>query len=161
MQVGEKFYIEDLQSSNGTYLNNEPIKTAELQDGDKIRLGSTTVLKFSYTDRIDESFQQQMYDAALRDPLTRAYNKKYFLDRLETELAYARRHHQAVSVVMFDVEGFYASLFRMFEHAVDAGFVRTEHAALAQRATTAAQALQLATAAAPDTPHKWIDLDRA
>lgn len=106
VQLGEKVYIEDLQSSNGTYVNNDQIKTAELKDGDKIRLGSTTVLKFSYHDRLDESFQQQMYDAALRDPLTRAFNKKYFLDRLETELAYARRHQQPLSVVMFDVDFF-------------------------------------------------------
>ena len=106
VQVGDKVFIEDLQSSNGTYVNNDQIKTAQLQDGDKIRLGSTTVLKFSYHDRLDETFQQQMYDAALRDALTRAFNKKYFLDRLETELAYARRHQQPLSLVMFDVDFF-------------------------------------------------------
>jgi two-component system, cell cycle response regulator len=106
VQVGDKIYIEDLQSSNGTYVNNDQIKTAELHDGDKIRLGSTTVLKFSFGDRLDESFQQQMYDAAQRDALTRAYNKRFFLDRLESELAYARRHHQPLSLVMFDVDFF-------------------------------------------------------
>ncbi|MEZ4296963.1 MAG: GGDEF domain-containing protein [Polyangiaceae bacterium] len=106
VQIGEKVYIEDLGSSNGTYLNGDPIKTAELNDGDKIRIGSTTVLKFSYHDQLDESFQQQMYDAALRDALTRAFNKKYFLDRLETEIAYARRHNQPLSLVMFDVDFF-------------------------------------------------------
>ncbi|MBK8253944.1 MAG: GGDEF domain-containing protein [Polyangiaceae bacterium] len=106
VQIGDKVYIEDLQSSNGTYLNGEPIQTAELKDGDKIRIGSTTVLKFSYHDQLDESFQQQMYDAALRDALTRAFNKKYFLDRLETEIAYARRHQQPLSLVMFDVDFF-------------------------------------------------------
>jgi two-component system cell cycle response regulator len=106
VQVGEKTIIEDMQSSNGTFLNNDMVTSAELHDGDKIRLGSTTVLKFSYHDHLDESFQQQMYDAALRDSLTRAFNKKYFIDRLETEIAYARRHRQAVSLVMFDVDFF-------------------------------------------------------
>jgi two-component system cell cycle response regulator len=106
VQVGEKLYIEDLQSSNGTFVNGDPIKTAELHDGDKIRLGSTTVLKFSYQDHLDESFQQQMFDAAQRDALTKAYNKRFFLDRLETELAYARRHQQPLSVLMFDVDHF-------------------------------------------------------
>ena len=62
-------------------------------------------------------------------------------------------------VVLFDVDGFYAPLIAMFEHAVTAGFVRAEHAALAQRATTVDEVLALATAPAPDTPHKWIDLD--
>lgn len=106
LQDGDKVVLEDLQSSNGTYVNGEVIRTAELHDGDKIRLGSTTVLKFSYHDHLDESFQQQMYDAALRDALTRAFNKKYFIDRLETEIAYARRHQQPLSLVMFDVDFF-------------------------------------------------------
>ena len=64
-------------------------------------------------------------------------------------------------VVLFDVDGFYAPLLAMFDHAVTAGFIRAEHAALAQRATTADAVLDLVTAPAPDTPHKWIDLDRA
>jgi len=106
IQVGDKILIEDLQSSNGTYLNGDAVQSAELHDGDKIRLGSTTVLKFSYHDHLDESFQQQMYDAALRDALTRAFNKKYFIDRLDTEIAYARRHKQALSLIMIDVDFF-------------------------------------------------------
>lgn len=106
LQAGDKVVLEDLQSSNGTYVNGDQVSTAELRDGDKIRLGSTTVLKFSYNDHLDESFQQQMYDAALRDALTRAFNKKYFIDRLDTEIAYARRHQQALSLVMFDVDFF-------------------------------------------------------
>jgi two-component system cell cycle response regulator len=105
-QEGDKVVIEDLQSSNGTYVNGDQVTLSELHDGDKIRLGSTTVLKFSYHDHLDESFQQQMYDAALRDALTRAFNKKYFIDRLDTEIAYARRHKQALSLLMFDVDFF-------------------------------------------------------
>lgn len=106
MQSGDKILIEDMQSSNGTFLNGEMVTTAELQDGDKIRLGSTTVLKFSYHDRLDESFQQQMFDAAQRDGLTRAFNKKYLLSHLDTEIAYARRHRHPLSLVMFDVDFF-------------------------------------------------------
>lgn len=105
LQVGRDVVIEDLQSSNGTTVNNEPVTRRTLQDGDKIRLGSTTVLKFTYN-YLDEKFQQQMYEAALRDPMTKAYNRKYFLDRLETELAYARRHATQLSVLMFDLDFF-------------------------------------------------------
>ncbi len=62
-------------------------------------------------------------------------------------------------VVMFDIEGFYAPMIEMFDKAVSAGFVRAEHAALAQRATTIDEALALATAPAPTTPGKWTDFD--
>jgi len=105
-QNGGEVVIEDLKSSNGTIVNGAPVTQQLLKDGDKIRLGSTTILKFTYNDQLDESFQQQMYEAALRDGLTKAFNKKYFLDRLETEIAYARRHQAHLSLLMFDVDHF-------------------------------------------------------
>ena len=40
-------------------------------------------MKFSYQDYLDEVFQRQMYESALRDGLTKVYNKKYFTDYLE------------------------------------------------------------------------------
>jgi diguanylate cyclase (GGDEF)-like protein len=104
--VGGQVIIEDLGSANGTLVNGEMIQHHALKEGDKIRLGATTTLKFTYQDKLDESFQQQMIDAALKDGLTRAYNKKFFLDRLETEFAYARRHKTMLSLVMFDVDYF-------------------------------------------------------
>jgi len=62
-------------------------------------------------------------------------------------------------VVLFDIEGFYTPLLHMFERAVAAGFVRPEHAALAQRAVTVEEVIGLASSPAPATPHKWIDRD--
>jgi two-component system, cell cycle response regulator len=98
--------IEDLGSANGTVVNGEMVQQLALKEGDKIRLGATTTLKFTYQDKLDESFQQQMIDAALRDGLTRAYNKKFFQDRLETEIAYARRHNSFLSLLLYDVDFF-------------------------------------------------------
>jgi hypothetical protein len=37
-----KFSVIDLNSKNGTYVNNEQVQRAELKDGDEIRIGSTT-----------------------------------------------------------------------------------------------------------------------
>ncbi len=106
LQVAGEVLIEDLKSANGTLVNGDTIEQRSLKDGDKIRLGSTTILKFTYHDNLDESFQQQMYEAALRDGLTKAFNKKYFLDRLETEIAFAKRHRTDLSLLMFDVDHF-------------------------------------------------------
>lgn len=106
LQLGGEVTIEDLNSANGTIVNGVPVSVQSLRDGDKIRLGSTTILKFTYNDHLDESFQQQMYDAALRDGLTKVFNKKYFMDRLETEIAYARRHGAHLSLLMLDVDHF-------------------------------------------------------
>jgi diguanylate cyclase (GGDEF)-like protein len=106
LSIGGRVVIEDLGSANGTVVNGEIVQHRELKEGDKIRLGANTLLKFTYQDKLDETFQQQMYDAALRDGLTKAYNKKFFLDRLDTEFAYARRHKTMLSLVMFDVDHF-------------------------------------------------------
>jgi two-component system, cell cycle response regulator len=103
---GQEVYIEDLQSSNGTLVNGERITKSGLKDGDKIRLGETVILKFTFHDKLDESFQQKMYDAALRDPLTRVFNKKYFLDQLTLEVSYAKRHKTQLSLVIFDLDHF-------------------------------------------------------
>jgi len=45
---GNKWFIEDLQSTNGTYLNNElitPNKKYEIKNGDTIKLSSQVELK--------------------------------------------------------------------------------------------------------------------
>jgi diguanylate cyclase (GGDEF)-like protein len=99
--------IEDLGSRNGTYVNGERISMpVTLHEGDKIQLSSQTILKFTYQDRLDESFQRRMYESALRDGLTKAFNRKYFLDRLEREFRFARRHHQPLTLVMLDLDHF-------------------------------------------------------
>ena len=95
------------KSANGTLVNGEPIaQCSSLKDGDKIQLGSTTILKFTYHDQLEESFQQQMYDAALRDGLTKAFNKKYFLDRLRPRSPTRAVTARTLSLLMFDVDHF-------------------------------------------------------
>ncbi|HLU68028.1 MAG TPA: GGDEF domain-containing protein, partial [Kofleriaceae bacterium] len=103
---GGELLVEDLQSRNGTFLNGERITTRRLEDGDKIQLGRTTVLKFSFHDQLEESFQRKMFDSALRDGLTRAYNKRYFLDRLQSEMRFALRHRSPLALLLFDLDHF-------------------------------------------------------
>ena len=103
---GNKIFLEDLGSTNGTFCNGLKVDRRELCDGDKILVGSTTILKFTYHDNLDEIFQKQMYESALRDGLTKAFNKKYFTDRLESELTFALRHESALVLVMFDIDHF-------------------------------------------------------
>lgn len=98
--------IEDLGSTNGTFANGEPISAHKLADGDKIQVGSTTILKFTYHDNLEENFQRQMYDSALRDGLTKTFNKRYFSDRLQAEFAFAHRHESPLVLCMMDLDRF-------------------------------------------------------
>ncbi|MEO6574902.1 MAG: GGDEF domain-containing protein [Polyangiaceae bacterium] len=103
---GEEVVLVDLESANGTFVNGDRVARSVLKDGDKVRLGHTTVLKFTYQDKLDEAFQRHMYDAALRDGLTKIFNKKYIDDRLIAEAAYAQRHNGELSLVLIDVDHF-------------------------------------------------------
>src|SRR5579872_1995592 len=80
--LGGQLCIEDLESANGTLVNGERVRSALLRDGDKIQVGSTTILKFTYSDELEESFREKMLDAALRDGLTGAFNKGHFNQQL-------------------------------------------------------------------------------
>jgi diguanylate cyclase (GGDEF)-like protein len=103
---GEQLVLHDLGSTNGTFCQGARVDKHVLEDGDKILVGSNTVLKFTYHDSLDELFQRQMYESALRDDLTKTFNKKYFTDRLESEYAFAMRTKAPLSLVVFDLDHF-------------------------------------------------------
>jgi diguanylate cyclase (GGDEF)-like protein len=104
--IPEGLQVEDLKSRNGTFVNGERLTTRVLHDGDKLQLGRTSILKFTYQDQVDESFQQHMLDSALRDGLTHAYNKRYFVDRLNSEFRFSVRHRTPLALLLLDLDHF-------------------------------------------------------
>jgi two-component system cell cycle response regulator len=102
----EAVVLEDLGSTNGTYVNGARITRQVLHDGDKIQVGNSIILKFTYHDNLDEDFQRHMYESASRDGLTRIYNKRYFMDQLNAELRYSRRHDVPLAILMLDLDHF-------------------------------------------------------
>jgi two-component system cell cycle response regulator len=106
LRQADRVILRDLRSTNGTFCRGLRVEEQDLSDGDKILVGSGTVLKFTYHDKLDEDFQRQMLDSALRDDLTRTFNKRYFQDRIESEYAYAIRHNLATALISFDLDHF-------------------------------------------------------
>ncbi|MFH1129848.1 MAG: GGDEF domain-containing protein [Pseudomonadota bacterium] len=99
--------LEDAGSKNGTFINNRRIKGQyQLQDGDKIQVGAMTIFKFSHDDEVEASYAQKMYDAALRDGLTGAFNRRYFDERLASEFSFAIRHKTNLGLLMIDLDHF-------------------------------------------------------
>lgn len=98
--------VRDLGSTNGTYVNGTRADAVEIADGDKISVGATTILKFSYQDGIDELYEQGLYRSAVRDGLTRALKREFLLERLETEIAFAVRHGSPVALILLDLDNF-------------------------------------------------------
>jgi two-component system cell cycle response regulator len=104
---GGNVTLKDLDSANGTYCNGTRIAgPVRLADGDKICIGGTTILKFTYQDALEEQFNRQLYESAVRDGLTGVYNRRYFDDRLTAEMTYALRHRTSLTLMMADVDHF-------------------------------------------------------
>jgi diguanylate cyclase (GGDEF)-like protein len=99
--------VRDLGSANGTWLDGRKLEgEAILREGQKIRVGQTVVLKFALYDELEETAQRQLLEAALRDGATRAFNRRYFLQRLTAEIRFAERHAQSLALIMLDIDHF-------------------------------------------------------
>ncbi|MBX3190138.1 MAG: GGDEF domain-containing protein [Labilithrix sp.] len=101
-----RYFVEDLGSTNGTFLGSQRIETCEIRGGDRIQLGPQVILRFAITDDAEEELQRRLYESSTRDALTRIYNRKYFTERLTAEVAYSRRHKVKLAVLLLDVDDF-------------------------------------------------------
>jgi diguanylate cyclase (GGDEF)-like protein len=98
--------LRDLSSANGTFVDGERVTERPLKEGAKIRVGQTVVLKFALYDEIEELAQRQLLDSALRDGLTEAFNRRYFIQRLGAEICFAERHSSTVALLIIDLDHF-------------------------------------------------------
>jgi diguanylate cyclase (GGDEF)-like protein len=103
---GNVYRVEDLGSSNGTYVNGVRVTSAEVAEGAVVQVGPKARFRFSVIDRHQERILRQLYESAVRDPLTGVFNRGYLIDRLGSELAYAKRHGGEVSMLIMDIDYF-------------------------------------------------------
>lgn len=100
------FVVEDLRSANGTLVHGEPVQRHRLSDGDILQLGPSVSVRYSITDSDEEQMLRQLYQAAVRDSLTGAYNREYLSERLRAEISFAGRHGGNTSLILFDLDHF-------------------------------------------------------
>lgn len=100
------YIIEDLNSTNGTFVNTKRIEVRELQDGDLVLVGNT-ILKFISGSNFETKYHEELYKLATIDGLTQIYNKKYFQDRLREEFNRARRYKRDLSFILIDLDHFH------------------------------------------------------
>lgn len=100
------FEIVDLDSRYGVYVEGDRIEKRQLQDGDRIQLSGETVFRVRYQDPKESEVLARMQEALTRDELTTVYNRRYFLERLEQEYAFARRHRSPLALLMLDIDYF-------------------------------------------------------
>ncbi|MBN2188502.1 MAG: GGDEF domain-containing protein [Chitinispirillaceae bacterium] len=98
--------IRDLGSTNGTFIAGQRIREAALNQGDKVLLGRRTVLKYEIYDQVDATYQKKLYESSTRDGLTGVYNRRYFNQRIVSELSFAKRHLLWLTLMIFDLDHF-------------------------------------------------------
>ena len=106
MTTAGAVFVEDLGSTNGTYVNGEKVVRHALWDGDKVHIGPRHMLKFCYqVDAEPEAAVSGEADAN-RDALTGVYARQYLLMRIDRDFIKAKMRHQDLALLMFDVDSF-------------------------------------------------------
>jgi two-component system cell cycle response regulator len=105
-RVGNQHEVSDLGSSNGTFVAGARVERAVLRDGDFIQLGPRVCFRYSQIDECHERVLRDLCDLSTKDPLTRAHNRRYFDEHLKTEIAFAQRHRNPVSLLLIDIDHF-------------------------------------------------------
>ncbi len=103
---GGKHFVDDLGSTNGTYLNDEEIlEPMPLRTGDHIKVGGS-IFKFLTGGNIETQYHEEIYRLTICDGLTQIFNKRYFLEYLEREMGRCHRYNRSLSLIMLDIDHF-------------------------------------------------------
>ncbi len=99
-------YIEDMGSTNGTFINDEELAARrKLINGDFVKVGGV-IFKYIDGDNIEQLYYEEIYRMAIIDGLTQIYNKRYFVEFIDRELARCQRYNRPLTLVMFDLDHF-------------------------------------------------------
>ncbi len=100
-----KVLLEDLGSTNGTFAQGERVDRAHLVDGDRFEVAGT-LLKVYFGDELEANLQRNLYESAIRDPLTGLYNRRHLEERLNSEYSFAARHGSPLGLIIIDIDHF-------------------------------------------------------
>ena len=104
---GEQIQVADMDSRNGTFVNDEPIggEKVTLAKEDMIRIGHT-ILKYLPAGQFETLYHINIANAAHRDTLTGLFSRQYISEVLDVEFKRAKALHTPMSVVYFDIDDF-------------------------------------------------------
>ena len=127
-----RFYVTDLNSTNGTYLNDQkltPGKAIEVKNGDLLKMGNM-IFKFIGRGKIDNVFHKDILYLASREDLTGTLNRTSLRACMEEGFQKARISRKPLSVIILDLDHF-KSVNDTYGHAAG-DFVLKETVKVAQ-----------------------------
>ncbi|MDP9120583.1 MAG: GGDEF domain-containing protein [Acidobacteriota bacterium] len=103
---GSVVTLEDLGSTNGTYINGNPIQgRAVLKSGDRFQTAAVH-FKFLHEQDVESAYHLAIYELVARDGLTEIFNKRKYDEEAQREFARAVRHGRPLSLILFDLDEF-------------------------------------------------------
>jgi diguanylate cyclase (GGDEF)-like protein len=99
------YLVEDLQSTNGTFVNDEPVSVQPLNNGDYLRIGNC-IFRYLADGNVESAYHEEIYRLTIIDGLTGIHNKRYFLEFLDRELSRSARYLRPLSLILFDIDHF-------------------------------------------------------
>ena len=99
------YHVVDMHSTNGTYVNDEPVQDRQLRRGDQIKIGDT-IMKFLSGADLESQYHETIYRLTIMDGLTGIHNKRYLIEQLDRELSRATRHGRPLTLVICDIDHF-------------------------------------------------------
>jgi diguanylate cyclase (GGDEF)-like protein len=103
--VADGYLAVDLQSTNGTYVNDVAASMCKLKDGDYLRVGNC-IYRFLIGGNVEAEYHEEIYRLTIIDALTEIHNKRFLLEFVERELARSQRYGRPLSLVIFDIDKF-------------------------------------------------------
>jgi diguanylate cyclase (GGDEF)-like protein len=99
------YYAVDLQSTNGTFVNDVVASICKLKDGDYLRVGNC-IYRFLAGGNVEAEYHEEIYRLTIIDALTDIHNKRYLLEFLDRELARSARYGRPLALILFDIDHF-------------------------------------------------------
>ncbi|MCF0223435.1 MAG: diguanylate cyclase [Fibrobacter sp.] len=100
---GNQVVVEDLGSTNGTFIDGSPVQKATLGEDNRLQLGSM-VLKLEKNDPIRGAFDLKIYEASTLDDQTGVCNYRTFMNRSLGEIILARKNNLYMNVLMVEAD---------------------------------------------------------
>src|SRR5262249_19184680 len=95
----------DLESTNGTYVNNVPAASRLLRDGDYLRVGNC-IYRYLAGGNVEAEYHEEIYRLTIIDGLTEVPNKRYLLEFLDRELSRSARYNRPLPLITFAIARF-------------------------------------------------------
>src|SRR5437016_12454870 len=86
-KIGDDFYVLDMQSTNGTYVNDKqslPGDPIPMRDGDYLRVGNC-IFRYLASGNVEADYHEEIYRLTIVDALTQTANVRSFRSFLERE----------------------------------------------------------------------------